>query len=130
MASSFFSSLRALARVSWVPANRGAVAAALMARRAAGPEMPPPFSRSSCKPATVSATARAVSRSMRSSWMPFRLRLCVALRCRSRDMFQLQFCCEDPSRAVCQFQCDRSSEHAERDGPFGDRGQAEALSCR
>ena len=56
-----------------MPAKRGAVAAALMARRAAGPEMPPPFSEVSCRAATVSATARAVSRSMRS-WMPSRLR--------------------------------------------------------
>jgi hypothetical protein len=32
-----------------VPSKRGAAAAALMARRAAGPEMPPPFSRSSCR---------------------------------------------------------------------------------
>src|SRR6266496_1215676 len=73
MASSFFSSLRALARVMGVPAKRGAVAAALMARRAAGPEMPPPFWRCSCRAAMVSAVARAVSRSMRS-WMPSRLR--------------------------------------------------------
>jgi hypothetical protein len=36
MASSFASSLRALARVMGVPSKRGAAAAALMARRAAG----------------------------------------------------------------------------------------------
>src|ERR1700728_280696 len=56
-----------------VPSKRGAAAAPLMARRAAGPDMPPPFARSPCRAVTVSATARAVSRSMRS-WMPLRLR--------------------------------------------------------
>src|ERR1022692_3183106 len=61
MASSFASSLRALVRVIVVPAKRDAAAAALMARRAAGPDTPPPFSRASCRPATGSGTARAVS---------------------------------------------------------------------
>src|SRR6266567_1352932 len=55
MASSFFSSLRALARVIGVPAKRSAVAAALMARRAAGdmPRQAPPEAAEAYRPVRV-----------------------------------------------------------------------------
>src|ERR1039458_9712891 len=73
MASSLARRRRAVVAVMTVPAKRGAWAVALMARWAAGPERPPPTSRSSWRPETVPVTARTVSMSMRS-WMPPPLR--------------------------------------------------------